>query len=123
MRKKQALIHAQKSGSILKVTYKSGSQPNNAREIKPLRIEGNGVFAKCLNSNSEKMFHINKLKLLSDQQYSDHTKWDPNYSPVTDYEDYMLKREKRKKLLGYLSIPLVIISLLVVYLILKSKGN
>ncbi len=122
MKKKQVLINAQKSGKTLKVIYKSGSQPNHAREIIPLRIENDKVIAKCLNSNSEKIFQMNKLILLSDEQYSHYEKWDPNYSPVTDYEDYMIRREKRIKLFRYFSIVLVIVAILFVYFIYRLKS-
>lgn len=121
MNKKQVLSEAQKSGKIVKVKYKIGSQPNHAREIIPLKIEHDKVFAKCLNSNSEKIFHINKLKLLSDQQYDKHVKWDPNCSFLTDYEEHVIKIEKQKKIFRYVSIGLVVlVLLLIIYLRMRS---
>jgi hypothetical protein len=97
MRKKEILIEAQKSGKAVKVKYTKGSQPNRAREIIPLKIEEDKVFAKCLNSNAEKIFEIKKLKLLNDQQYENHEKWDPNASFLTDYEHFVIQKAKRDK--------------------------
>lgn len=120
MNKKQVLIEAQKTGKIVKVKYKIGSQPNHAREIIPIRVEDDRVFAKCLNSNSEKMFHINKLRLLTDQQYDRHEKWNPNCAFMTDYEAYVMKTEKQKKIFTYITIGIVVLALLIIYLKMRS---
>jgi len=122
MKKKELLIEAQKTGNIVKVKYTIGSQPNKAREIIPLKINGNKVFAKCLNSNSEKSFLIAKLILLTDQQYIEHPKWDPNSGFLTDYEEYVLMKEKRNRFFRYFSIVFVIVALLFIYLLIKSKA-
>jgi len=122
MKKKELLIEAQKTGNIVKVKYTIGSQPNKAREIIPLKIENNKVLAKCLNSNAEKSFIINKLVVLTDQQYNDHPKWDPNSGFLTDYEEYVLMKEKRNRFFRYFSIVFVILALLFIYLFIKSKS-
>lgn len=124
MKKKQVLIDAQKSGIVVKVTYKLGSQPNHAREIIPLRVDNDKVLAKCLNSNTEKLFLISELNLLTDQQYDNMAKWDPNFSPVTDYEMYEIQRAKRNKLYRYLSIVFVVFAIVFVYVIFRLRqGN
>jgi len=120
MRKKEMLIEAQKSGKAVKVKYTKGSQPNRAREIIPLKIEKDKVFAKCLNSNSEKYFEINNLKVLNDQQYDHHEKWDPNSRFVTDYEYYVIQKAKRDKFIKYLLIGIVLVVLLVLFFKLKQ---
>jgi len=122
MNKKELLIAAQKTGKAMKVKYTIGSQPNHAREIIPLRIEDNKVYAKCLNSNSEKSFLIDKLTLLTDQQYNDHPKWDPNSGFLTDYEEYVLMKKKRNKYLRYFSIVFVILAIFLIYFFIKSKA-
>lgn len=124
MRKKQILIDAQKSGKILKVIYTVGSQPNHAREIIPLKIEQDQVFAKCLNSKSNKTFQIDKLKLLNDRQYNNCPKWDPDSGILTDYETYIIMKDKRNKLFRYFAIVFVIfiLLLLLIYFIFKSKA-
>ena len=109
MRKKQVLINAQKAGEIVKVKYTIGSQPNHAREIIPLRVDDDKVFAKCLNSNSEKLFQIDKLVLLSDEQYDKHLKWDANSGFLTDYEEFVKMKEKRNKFFRYFSIVLGVV--------------
>jgi len=109
MKKKQILIEAQRKGEKVKVVYKSGSQPNHAREIIPLKIENGNVFAKCLNSNTNKLFRISKLKLLTDEQYTHFAKWDLNFISPTDYEIYEIKRNQLKKTIFPLSIILVIL--------------
>jgi len=121
MRKKQVLINALKTGDIVKVKYTIGSHPNHAREIIPLKIENGQVFAKCLNSNSNKTFHIDKLKLLNELQYSNLPKWDPNSGILTDYESFILMKEKRNKLIRYIAIILVILAILFAYYMFKSK--
>ena len=121
MKKKELLIEAQKSGKAVKVKYTIGSQPNKAREIIPLRIEDNKVFAKCLNSNSEKFFQIDKLVLLSDEQYNKHVKWDANVGFLTDYEEFVILKEKRNKFLRYFAIVFGIIVIFVIYIFIKSK--
>jgi len=107
MFKKRILINAQKSGSTVKVVYKYGSQPNHAREIIPINIDNNEVFAICLNSNTKKIFYIKKLKLLNDNQYFKHKKWDPNFSQLTDFEIYEIHRKKRYKILRFYSVIFV----------------
>jgi len=121
MKNTQKFINAQQSGTILKVKYKSGSQPNYAREIIPLKIENDKVLAKCLNSNSEKIFYITKLKLLNDYQYDHHEKWDPNFVPATDYEEYLIRKKKRYNLFRYFSLVLVILAISFVCFIFKSN--
>jgi len=120
MRKRKVLIHAQKSGAIVKVVYKAGSQPNHARQIIPLRIKDNQVFAQCLNSNTKKAFLIRKLKLLTNQQYDNFTKWDPNFTPATDYELYEIQKQKMNKLLCYFFTGFIIL-ILFVYLLCRLK--
>ena len=122
MKKKELLIDAQKTGKTVKVKYTIGSQPNKAREIIPLKIENNKVLAKCLNSNTEKSFFIDKLVVLTDQQYNDHPKWNPNSSFLTDYEEFVLMKEKRNRFFRYFSIVFVILALLFIYLFIKSKS-
>jgi hypothetical protein len=120
MKKKQVLIEAQKSGKAVKVKYSIGSQPNHAREIIPLKIEENKVFAKCLNSNAEKIFEIKKLKLLSDQQYENHEKWVPNASFLTDYEYFVIQKAKRDKCIKCVLIGIVVIVILTLFFKLKQ---
>ena len=121
MKKKQVLINAQKTGAIVKVKYTIGSQPNHAREIIPLRVDEDKVFAKCLNSNTEKLFHIDKLVLLSDEQYEKHLKWDANAGFLTDYEEFVMMKEKRNKFFRYFSIVIGVVLVLLIYLFIKSK--
>jgi len=121
MKKKQVLINAQKAGEIVKVKYTIGSQPNHAREIIPLRVDEDKVFAKCLNSNTEKLFHIDKLVLLSDEQYEKHLKWDANAGFLTDYEEFVMMKEKRNKFFRYFSIDIGVFLVLIIYLFIKSK--
>lgn len=123
MRKKAILIDAQKSGKAVKVKYTKGSQPNHAREIIPLKIEEDKVFAKCLNSNAEKIFEIKKLKLLSDQQYENHEKWNPNANFVTDYEHFVVQKAKRDKFIMYLLIGIALVVILVLFFYLAQLLN
>ena len=120
MRKKQILNDAQKSGKAVKVKYTAGSQPNRAREIIPLKIEKDKVFAKCLNSNAEKIFDINKLKLLTDQQYDHHEKWEPNAGFLTDYEYFVIQKTKRDKFIRYFLIGIVILVILALFFKFKQ---
>jgi hypothetical protein len=117
MRKKEILIEAQKTGKTIKVKYTKGSQPNRAREIIPLKVEEDKVLAKCLNSNAEKIFEIKKLKLLSDQQYENHEKWNPNANFVTDYEHFVVQKAKRDKFIMYLLIGIALVVILVLFFI------
>jgi len=121
MKKKQVLINAQKTGAIVKVKYTIGSQPNHAREIIPLRIDDDKVFAKCLNSNSEKFFQIDKLILLNDRQFEKHLKWDANAGFLTDYEEFIMMKEKRNKLFRYFSMVFGVVLVFLIYLFVKSK--
>jgi len=98
MKEIEVLMEALQSGSIIKVVYKSGSQPGYAREILPLSIYGNELFAKCILSDAKKSFFINKLKLLTDEKYSKLPKWNPDFSSLTDYEIFQLRKHKRSKM-------------------------
>ena len=122
MKKKQVLIDAQKSGIVVKVTYKLGSQPNHAREIIPLKIINDNVIARCLNSNTDKLFRISKLKLLTDDQYTHLEKWDPNFIPLNDYELYEIRRKSIKKALRYFFIILGILAIVVIYFVIRSNA-
>jgi len=116
MKKEEALKHAQETGAILKVAYKAGSQPNHAREIIPLKIENDQVLAKCLTSNTQKRFFINRLELLSDRKYRNQAKWDPNFIAVTDYEKFKMHKVRRKRIGSYFCVVIVILTLAAVYL-------
>lgn len=120
MRKKDVLAEALKTGKSVKVIYTIGSQPNHAREIIPLKIQNNRVYAKCLNSKAEKYFHINKLKFLTDQQYTHLEKWDPNSGFLTDYENFVIQKEKRDKFIRYFLISIVVLIIVVLYFKLKK---
>jgi hypothetical protein len=123
MRKKEILIEAQKTGKTIKVKYTKGSQPNRAREIIPLKVEEDKVLAKCLNSNAEKIFEIKKIKLLSDKQYEDHEKWNPNASFVTDYEHFVIQKAKRDKFIMYILIGIALVVILVLFFYLAKLLN
>jgi len=122
MRKRQLLIEAQLSGQKLKVLYKSGHQPYHAREIIPLKIINDNVIARCLNSNTDKLFRISKLKLLTDDQYTHLEKWDPNFIPLNDYELYEIRRKSIKKALRYFFIILGILAIVVIYFVIRSNA-
>jgi len=123
MNKKKALINAQESGAPVKVVYKAGRQPNHAREIIPIEITNNQVFAQCLNSSAKKLFYISKLKLLTDQQYDNLAKWDPDFIPPTDYEVYEIQRKRQNKLLRYFFGGFIIMVILVVCFTIMSKTS
>ena len=121
MNKKKVLINAQKTGSIVEVVYKTGSQPNHVRKIIPIRVKHNQVVAKCLNSHTEKSFFIGKLELLTNQQYDSFAKWDPDFIPVTDYELYETQKEHRKKMEIIFFSILGVLALLAVYITFRSR--
>lgn len=123
MNKKKTLINAQESGATVKVVYKAGSQPNHAREIIPIKITNDQVFARCLNSNTKKAFYISKLELLTDQQYDSYPKWDPDFIPATDYEIYETQKKQRDKLLCYFFGGFLILVILVVCFTFMSKTS
>ena len=119
MKEKKVLLDAIESGTIVKVVYKYGSQPGHAREILPLKIENNELFAKCLNSNTKKTFFINKLTLLSDLQYSKLPKWDPDFISLTDFEIFESRLKKRNKMVRIYSVIIGFSVLCLAFIILK----
>jgi hypothetical protein len=54
------------SGEVLKIIYNGGSQPGTSREVLALKIEDGMLFAKCIVSNKQKSFSINKIQIPSD---------------------------------------------------------
>jgi len=123
MNKKKVLINAQKSGETVKVVYKTGSQPHHARRIIPVKIEKNQVLAECLNSNTQKSFFIGKLQLLTDEQYDNLAKWDPDFVSPTDYETYESQKKRRNKLLFYFFGGFIILVILVGCFTYMSKTS
>lgn len=51
------------SGEVVSVKYMAGSQPGVVRDISPISIDGDNVRARCLVSNSAKVFKISKMFL------------------------------------------------------------
>lgn len=72
-----ALAEAQSTGEILTVVYDGGSQPGTRRQISPIRIAADKVYARCLDSGSEKSFTIAKIRLAHDNEIL------PAYNPVS----------------------------------------
>lgn len=50
------------TGEVLKVVYHGGSQPGTIREIVPVSISGDTVWAICLESNRRKQFILSKIE-------------------------------------------------------------
>jgi len=121
MKENNVLLDAIESGAIVKVVYKSGSQPGRTREIIPYKIEDNELFAKCLSSDTKKTFFINKLKILTNEQYSKLPKWDPAFRTLTDYEIFISQKEKQHKLVRLCSVIIGFCILTLTFFIYRWK--
>jgi len=121
MKVKKVLMDAIESGSIVRVVYKMGSQPGHAREIMPLKIENNELFAKCLSSETKKTFFIDKLKLLTNEQYSKLSKWDRDFKLLTDYEIFEFQKKRRHKKVRLYTCVLGFAILFLTFFIIRWK--
>lgn len=69
------LLEAKENGEVIKVIYHGGSQPGAVRAIFPLNVLDDKVVAKCLASNEQKTFFLDKLEICTDQNIN------PTYDP------------------------------------------
>ena len=69
MELKERLENAIASGEILEIKYFGGSNPGKPRNISPIKIDGNRLIARCLQSNEVKSFSIEKISF-SDEKDS-----------------------------------------------------
>lgn len=85
MNEKEQLQEAIGTGTILRVIYNGGSQPGTVREIIPLKIEGNRLFAKCMASNRQKTFSVDKI-VFCDEKSGNKEPWRPDVIETFHYE-------------------------------------
>ena len=64
------LQEAQERGEVLRIKYHGGTQPGAVREIYPVRIMGERIIARCLASNAEKTFIVEKIELCESEELS-----------------------------------------------------
>jgi hypothetical protein len=69
MELKERLENAIASGEILEIKYFGGSNPGKPRNISPVKIDGNRLIARCLQSNEVKSFSLEKISF-SDEKDS-----------------------------------------------------
>src|SRR4051812_27401190 len=60
---RERLERAIGTGELVGIVYYGGSQPGAFREIEPLQIDGEKVWARCHTSSAEKVFSIDKIEL------------------------------------------------------------
>jgi len=57
---------------------------------------------------------------LTNQQYANYEKWNPNASILTDYEYFVIQKAKRDKFIQYLLIGIVPLVILALFFKLKQ---
>lgn len=65
---KERLENAIASGEILEIKYFGGSTPGKSRNISPIKIDGNNLIARCLQSNEVKTFSIEKISFSDEKE-------------------------------------------------------
>ncbi len=98
----ERLSKAIESEETLKIIYQGGSQPGTLREIIPLNINKDKVWAKCLKSNSVKCFVIDKIIIIEKEEGSNIPEWKLGLTQFKHYislEDFF---DKKKTLLNEL---------------------
>lgn len=60
------LKEACECGEVLRIRYHGGTQPGTVREIYPVQVMSERIMARCLASNAEKMFIVDKIELCPD---------------------------------------------------------
>jgi hypothetical protein len=99
---KKRLQEAIEAGEVLKIIYQGGSQPGTLRAIAPINIEGKKVRARCFNSNSFKLFAIDKIIIIEGEVQTKAIKWQLNVKQIPHYESIIaLIEEKRAFLSGF----------------------
>ena len=85
MRRLQNAIDA---GESLKIVYNGGSQPGAMRDVTPISIKGEKCYAHCFASNAIKLFAIEKITILSEENSLTGTIWKPKETTRSHYEHY-----------------------------------
>ena len=88
MTTKKRLQNAIEAGESLKIVYNGGSQPGAMREITPISIKGQKTYAHCFASNAVKLFAIEKITILSEEDRLTGIIWKPketeHYESIAD---------------------------------------
>jgi len=61
---REKISEAIAGSEIIKIIYHGGSQPGTAREISPIKINGDKVRARCYAANAVKVFSLEKMELI-----------------------------------------------------------
>ena len=76
MNTENRLREAIEDGEVLKIIYHGGSQSGSSRYIAPIKVENGKVRARCYSSKDVKVFYINKLTIIDEDEGSEIKPWD-----------------------------------------------
>lgn len=82
------------SGEILEIKYYGGSNPGKPRIISPIKIDGNNIIARCLQSNEVKTFSMEKISFSDEKEsYNVSTKVIEhlNLQSFTELNDFLVE--------------------------------
>jgi len=101
MNTEDRLLEAIQSGEVVKIIYHGGSQPGTLRDIAPISIKNGKVRARCLLSNTTKMFVVDKIEIAESEIHPEATEWQLGAEPSQQYDDIScLLNKKRDFLIG-----------------------
>lgn len=76
----ERLRDAIESAEVIRIIYHGGSQPGTVRSISPINITNGKLRARCYNSNAAKIFVINNIAIVNDNEPVAAIDWRPGAS-------------------------------------------
>lgn len=95
---KDILNSAAKDGLILDIVYHGGSHPGSKREISPIRIKGDKVFAMDMPTGKVKCYLLNRIEIVSEDYQA--PKYSPD-APIKSFSGFCEEYKDELKRLGW----------------------
>ena len=73
------LLAASRTGEVVKIIYRGGTQPGTVREISPVSVSESEIQARDMTSGIVKRFNLSKIELADDNTVA--RPYDPNAIP------------------------------------------
>lgn len=81
----KVLKDAARAGEVVAIIYHGGSQPGTLRQIAPISVSGNIVWARSFPQNVVKSFSVSKIAFPDDADPPS-DKYDPDFKPALRYK-------------------------------------
>lgn len=96
MTTEERLLAAIHTGGMVRVVYHGGSQPGTVREITPAGIRDGKVRAFCHTSQAMKLFAVEKISIIDDEETPGLPSWQPGFTPTPRYTSIEMLLEEHR---------------------------